>query len=82
MINTYKIAHVSDFLNIPKDRLATCISELENVLNYLRTMVDVVKAISPNAQISEIFPEFTWVDDGKRDVYPVFKTTDLEQPKG
>ena len=65
----YEIQTVADFLKIPEDRQADCLSEFADSLDTARTMIEIVKAagIAAGVDTNPTFGPFIWIDDGKRD---------------
>ena len=58
----YHIRNLKDFVNVPKDRIGKCLQEFETSLEAVRaaikmTSFDAVK-----------YPEFVWIDDGKKNI--------------
>lgn len=70
----YKIQKLTDFANIPEDRLDACFEEFKGCLEHIREIRNVTNAlqslslIDPSvAEDALALFEFTLVDDGKRD---------------
>jgi hypothetical protein len=59
--NTYRINTLQDFLKVPSDRLADCLSEFAGYLDILRSLTGSVEGVTWKST-------FVWVDDGRRDL--------------
>lgn len=77
---TYNIARVSDFLNVPADRIDACLEEFGEFLEMARGMGDLARIMG------EVTGEdgackveaFVWIDDGKRGGTLTIKPTTKE----
>ena len=70
MSKQYEISHISDFLKLPEDKMIKCLDELKENLAGIKAVVETSNLMAEISGVeqppmSEIFPKFTWVDDGE-----------------
>ena len=73
---SYEIAHVRDFLKVPKDRLPDCLAEFADFLAMARNFTAAITKAGPLIGFQSTPPElksFTWIDDKHK-----FRTVNLE----
>lgn len=70
-MNEYKIEKITDFLEVPEDRLDDCLVDFKSFLEHTKPLLALAKT---GAELLGQDPEeaiklmgFTWVDDGKTD---------------
>jgi hypothetical protein len=63
----YVIATVGDFLKVPEDRQADCLTEFADFLGVARGIVELASIAGEivGADASAQIGPFTWIDDGK-----------------
>jgi len=64
----YVIATVGDFLKVPEDRLADCLSEFVDFLGMARGIVELASIAGEVVGVDAAaqFGPFIWIDDGKK----------------
>ena len=64
----YVIATVSDFLKVPEDRQADCLTEFADFLGMARVIVELASIAGEivGADAAAQIGPFTWIDDGKK----------------
>lgn len=63
-MSEYKIACLKDFLNIPADRIDSCLDELKEGLKLMHASMALGEL-----NLNEVsFEEFTWKDDGAKNI--------------
>ena len=71
-MNEYKIVNVTDFLDVPEDRIDDCLTEFKPFLEYMRPMIALAKmgaeSLGQDPEEALKVMAFTWIDDGKTDV--------------
>ena len=69
MANEYIITTLTDFLNVPEDRLASCLADFPEFLKMLRMKSQIEKSSEDYFAIPagsvQLAEHFHWVDDGK-----------------
>jgi hypothetical protein len=61
----YTIRTVQDFLNVPEDRRALCLSEFGIWLEHVEAMKPLVDMIPDGMLKNDPFAAFNWIDDDK-----------------
>ena len=69
----YTIRTVGDFVAVPEDRVAACLAEFAEFLTLAREVSELTRAAGGVVVHCE-FPEYTWIDDGRRDVSVMLET--------
>ncbi len=73
MSNRYEIKTIDDLLRVPPNRLHDCLAELETSIRICHAMQALAAAGAPTEQVKVGLkvglPSWTWIDDGKNDVY-------------
>jgi len=67
---TYRLESIGDFLKVPKDRLAACLSEFRDFLDVTRDVIglaDTLGEITGSGYVGARVGAFTWIDDGKKE---------------
>jgi hypothetical protein len=67
-MNTYEIKTVEDFMEVPPERLADCLSEFIDYLHFMRNTPQLAKEVG--VRIEPVYV-FNWIDDGKTGVSAV-----------
>ena len=67
-LKEYTIATVGDFLKVPADRQAACLTEFADFLDMARDLSEMVKIMGEivGAEVESLHGPFIWTDDGKR----------------
>ena len=66
----YHIKKLSDFLEIPPEKLAHAMKDFHHWISFIRLAQDVLKE-TPGVEID--VSQFIWVDDGLHEMIPVFE---------
>lgn len=61
-LKEYDIKTVQDFLKVPEDRIADCLAEFKEGLDIARPFIEISEMLGTD----NIFPQFTWIDDGEK----------------
>lgn len=79
----YTLKQVSDFLDIPKDKIDDCLMEFKTFIEFSQAMGDIGKVVEPDMAVSKMLKgsHFIWIDDGKHDLRKITITTPSEGKK-
>jgi len=82
----YVISTVGDFLKVPEDRQADCLSEFADFLSAARDIVELASIVGEivRADAAAKIGPYTWIDDGKknRTIRISAQNARLDQPEG
>jgi hypothetical protein len=64
----YTIATVGDFLKVPEERQADCLTEFADFLGMARGIVELASIVGEivGADAAATIGPYTWIDDGKK----------------
>ena len=62
---TYSIRTVSDFLALPPEKIAACLTDFEAWLQLVHGALAVIKAQPESIRMNTATDVFPWIDDGK-----------------
>lgn len=70
----YEIKTVSDFLQVPEDRIEFCLAEFLECIRTFWGFYRIIEAITEQDGVAmqpdfADFPSFTWIDDGAKNQY-------------
>jgi hypothetical protein len=73
----YIIKTPADFLTIPQEKLERALNDFHNWIETHHAFRALAKEIVELAAVEADSSEFTWLDDGKHDIIPIFE---IEEP--
>lgn len=64
----YEIAHITDLLKVPVDRLDDCLFDMKQIVLAMRVTAAAARAEGDDREAIHMFPKTRWIDDGSKSI--------------